>query len=181
MRIEDDVEQILIGEGELAERIRQLGQQITEDYEDKDLIVVGILKGASLFMSDLIRKIEGKISIDFMVVSSYGNASETSGVVRIIKDLDMDITDKHILLVEDIIDTGLTLAYLKEYLCNRKAASVRICTLLDKPCRRSKPVDVEYIGFEVPDEFIIGYGIDYAEKYRNLPYIASLKRSVYEK
>ena len=170
MRIEDDVEQILIGEGELAERIRQLGQQITEDYE-----------GASLFMSDLIRKIEGKISIDFMVVSSYGNASETSGVVRIIKDLDMDITDKHILLVEDIIDTGLTLAYLKEYLCNRKAASVRICTLLDKPCRRSKPVEVEYIGFEVPDEFIIGYGIDYAEKYRNLPYIASLKRSVYEK
>ena len=108
MRIEDDVEQILIGEGELAERIRQLGQQITEDYEEKDLIVVGILKGASLFMSDLIRKIEGKISIDFMVVSSYGNASETSGVVRIIKDLDMDITDKHILLVEDIIDTGLT-------------------------------------------------------------------------
>ncbi len=181
MRIEDDVEQILIGEEELAERIRQLGQQITEDYEGKDLIVVGILKGASLFMSDLIRKIEGKISIDFMVVSSYGNASETSGVVRIIKDLDMDITDKHILLVEDIIDTGLTLAYLKEYLCNRKAASVRICTLLDKPCRRSKPVDVEYIGFEVPDEFIIGYGIDYAEKYRNLPYIASLKRSVYEK
>ena len=174
MRIEDDVEQILIGEEELAERIRQLGQQITEDYEGKDLIVVGILKGASLFMSDL-------ISIDFMVVSSYGNASETSGVVRIIKDLDMDITDKHILLVEDIIDTGLTLAYLKEYLCNRKAASVRICTLLDKPCRRSKPVDVEYIGFEVPDEFIIGYGIDYAEKYRNLPYIASLKRSVYEK
>ena len=181
MRIEDDVEQILIGEEELAERIRQLGQQITEDYEGKDLIVVGILKGASLFMSDLIRKIEGKISIDFMVVSSYGNASETSGVVRIIKDLDMDITDKHILLVEDIIDTGLTLAYLKEYLCNRKAASVRICTLLDKPCRRSKPVDVEDIGFEVPDEFIIGYGIDYAEKYRNLPYIASLKRSVYEK
>ena len=181
MRIEDDVEQILIGGEELAERIRQLGQQITEDYEGKDLIVVGILKGASLFMSDLIRKIEGKISIDFMVVSSYGNASETSGVVRIIKDLDMDITDKHILLVEDIIDTGLTLAYLKEYLCNRKAASVRICTLLDKPCRRSKPVDVEYIGFEVPDEFIIGYGIDYAEKYRNLPYIASLKRSVYEK
>lgn len=181
MRIEDDVEQILIGEEELAERILQLGQQITEDYEGKDLIVVGILKGASLFMSDLIRKIEGKISIDFMVVSSYGNASETSGVVRIIKDLDMDITDKHILLVEDIIDTGLTLAYLKEYLCNRKAASVRICTLLDKPCRRSKPVDVEYIGFEVPDEFIIGYGIDYAEKYRNLPYIASLKRSVYEK
>ena len=142
MRIEDDVEQILIGEEELAERIRQLGQQITEDYEGKDLIVVGILKGASLFMSDLIRKIEGKISIDFMVVSSYGNASETSGVVRIIKDLDMDITDKHILLVEDIIDTGLTLAYLKEYLCNRKAASVRICTLLDKPCRRSKPVDL---------------------------------------
>lgn len=181
MRIEDDVEQILIGEGELAERVQQLGKQITEDYEEKDLIVVGILKGASLFMSDLIRKIEGKISIDFMVVSSYGNASETSGVVRIIKDLDMDITDKHILLVEDIIDTGLTLAYLKEYLCNRKAASVRICTLLDKPCRRSKPVDVEYIGFEVPDEFIIGYGIDYAEKYRNLPYIASLKRSVYEK
>ena len=179
MRIEDDVEQILIGEEELAERIRQLGQQITEDYEGKDLIVVGILKGASLFMSDLIRKIEGKISIDFMVVSSYGNASETSGVVRIIKDLDMDITDKHILLVEDIIDTGLTLAYLKEYLCNRKAASVRICTLLDKPCRRSKPVDVEYIGFEVPDEFIIGYGIDYAEKYRNLPYIGVLKPSVY--
>ncbi|MFQ9800503.1 MAG: hypoxanthine phosphoribosyltransferase [Clostridia bacterium] len=185
MRIEDDVEQILIGEGELAERIRQLGQQITEDYEEKDLIVVGILKGASLFMSDLIRKIEGKISIDFMVVSSYGNASETSGVVRVIKDLDMDITDKRRilpLLVEDIIDTGLTLAYLKEYLCNRKAASVRICTLLDKPCRRSKPVEVEYIGFEcASDEFIIGCGIDYAEKYRNLPYIASLKRGAYEK
>ena len=181
MRIEDDVEQILIGEAELADRIQRLGDQITEDYDGKDLIVVGILKGASLFMSDLIRKIRGKICIDFMVVSSYGNASRSSGVVRIIKDLDMDITDKHILLVEDIIDTGLTLAYLKNYLCSRKAASVKICSLLNKPCHRKKPVDVDYVGFEAPDEFIIGYGIDYAEKYRNLPYIASLKRSVYEK
>ena len=164
----------------MAERIRQLGQQITEDYEGKDLIVVGILKGASLFMSDLIRKIEGKISIDFMVVSSYGNASETSGVVRIIKDLDMDITDKHILLVEDIIDTGLTLSRLRQMLGVRNPASLKIVTLLDKPERRRVDITPDYCGFTIPDKFVVGYGLDYNNLYRNLPEVCILKEELYK-
>lgn len=144
-------------------------------------MLVGILKGASVFMSDLIRKISIPAYIDYMVVSSYGNSAETSGVVRIIKDLEDNIEGKNIIIVEDIIDTGLTLAYLKKNLLNRNPKSLKICTLLDKPSRRQKEIAIDYKGFEVPDEFIIGYGIDYAEKYRNLPFVGVLKREVYEK
>lgn len=177
--IEQDVQEILITREQLAKRVQELGRQITEDYAGEKLMIVGILKGASVFMSDLIRAVDCKAHIDFMVVSSYGNSAETSGVVRILKDLETDITGYHILLVEDIIDTGTTLSYLKEYLYNRHAKSVRICTLLNKPSRREKAVAIDYQGFEVPDEFIVGYGIDYAEDYRNLPYVASLKREIY--
>ncbi|HOA80918.1 MAG TPA: hypoxanthine phosphoribosyltransferase, partial [Defluviitaleaceae bacterium] len=151
------------------------------DYRGKDLTVIGILKGSNIFMGDLIRKIDIPLQIDFMVVSSYGQSTESSGIVRVIKDLDYSIEGKNILIVEDIIDTGLTLAYLKEILLKRKPQSVKICSLLDKPARRRVDLEVDYIGFETPDEFIVGYGIDYSEKYRNLPYIAVLKDEVYNK
>ena len=179
--LEQDVDQVLITEQQLDERIKEMGHQIAEDYQGEPLTIVGILKGAVIFFADLARAIDLPLQMDFMSVSSYGSGTTSSGVVKIIKDLDADITGRHILLVEDIIDTGITLAYLKEYLSNRGARSVKICTLLDKPTRREKAVHVDYIGFTMPDEFLIGYGVDYAENYRNLPYVASLKRSVYEK
>lgn len=179
--MEDFVQKVLITEEELKARIHELGTEITKDYEGEKLTIVGILKGASIFFADLAREIHMPLTMDFMAVSSYGAGTETSGVVKIIKDLDADIRGRCILLVEDIIDTGVTLAYLKEYLANRGAKSVRICTLLDKPSRREKAVNVDYVGFAMPNEFIIGYGIDYAEEYRNLPYVAALKRSYYEK
>lgn len=179
--MKNDIEKILLTEQELDQICDRIGTQITEDYAGKEILVVGILKGSSLFMSDLIRKINLKLQIDYMVVSSYGSSTESSGVVRIVKDLQHSIEDKHILIIEDIVDSGLTLAYIKEILKGRGPASVKICTLLDKPVRRKKDVQLDYVGAEVPDEFIVGYGIDYAEYYRNLPYVASLKRSVYEK
>ena len=179
--LEQDVEKVLISEEELKRRIAEMGRQITQEYHGEPLTIVGILKGASIFFADLARSIDLPLQMDFMSVSSYGTEATSSGVVKIIKDLDADVTGRHILLVEDIIDTGITLAYLRDYLSNRGAKSVKICTLLDKPSRREKAVQVDYIGFTMPDEFIIGYGIDYAENYRNLPYVASLKRSVYEK
>ena len=179
--LEQDVDQVLITEQQLDERIKEMGHQIAEDYQGEPLTIVGILKGAVIFFADLARAIDLPLQMDFMSVSSYGSGTISSGVVKIIKDLDADVTGRHILLVEDIIDTGITLAYLKEYLSNRGARSVKICTLLDKPTRREKAVHVDYIGFTMPDEFLIGYGVDYAENYRNLPYVASLKRSVYEK
>lgn len=179
--LEQDVDQVLITEQQLDERIKEMGHQIAEDYQGEPLTIVGILKGAVIFFADLARAIDLPLQMDFMSVSSYGSGTTSSGVVKIIKDLDADVTGRHILLVEDIIDTGITLAYLKEYLSNRGAQSVKICTLLDKPTRREKAVHVDYIGFTMPDEFLIGYGVDYAENYRNLPYVASLKRSVYEK
>ncbi len=179
--LEQDVEKVLISEEELKRRIAEMGRQITQEYHGELLTIVGILKGASIFFADLARSIDLPLQMDFMSVSSYGTEATSSGVVKIIKDLDADVTGRHILLVEDIIDTGITLAYLRDYLSNRGAKSVKICTLLDKPSRREKAVQVDYIGFTMPDEFIIGYGIDYAENYRNLPYVASLKRSVYEK
>ncbi len=177
----NDVEKILISEEELRAKNIEIGKQITKDYKGKEVLVVGILKGSSVFMSDLIREIDLPLQIDYMVVSSYGTSTESSGVVRIVKDLQHSIEGKHILIVEDIVDTGLTLAYITEILRGRGPASVEICTLLDKPARRKKTFHIEYIGFEVPDEFIVGYGIDYAELYRNLPFVGALKRSVYEK
>lgn len=177
----NDVEKILISEEELRAKNIEMGKQITKDYKGKEVLVVGILKGSSIFMSDLIREIDLPLQIDYMVVSSYGTSTESSGVVRIVKDLQHSIEGKHVLIVEDIVDTGLTLAYITEVLRGRGPASVEICTLLDKPARRKKTFDINYIGFEVPDEFIVGYGIDYAEHYRNLPFVGALKRSVYEK
>ena len=179
--MKNDVEAILMTEEEIRLVNDKIGTQITKDYQGKELLVVGILKGSSVFMSDLIRNINLPLQIDYMVVSSYGSATESSGVVRIVKDLQHSIEDKHILIVEDIVDTGLTLAYIKEILQGREPASIKICTLLDKPVRRKKDIKIDYVGMEVPDGFIVGYGIDYAEHYRNLPYVGILKPSVYEK
>lgn len=179
--MQSDVEKVLISEEELMEKVNHLGAQITTDYKGKDLVVVGILKGSNIFMSDLVRKINLPLEMDYMVVSSYGSSTESSGVVRILKDLEHSIEGKDVLIIEDIVDTGLTLAYIKEILTGRGPSSVKICTLLDKPIRRKKDIQIDYLGFEVPDEFIIGYGIDYAEQYRNLPFIGALKRSVYDK
>lgn len=175
-----DVEKILITEAELAKRTKELGKKISEDYAGKKILALGILKGSVVFLSDLIRNIEPEVSIDFMTVSSYGNSSQSSGELKIKKDLDTDISGKDVLIVEDIIDSGVTLSKLKEVLLRRNPASLKICTLLNKPERRTVSVDVDYIGFDIPNEFIIGYGLDYAEKYRDLPFVGVLKREIYE-
>lgn len=159
---------ILISEEQIQERIKELGAQITKDYEDKKLLLVGILNGCVYFMTDLSREIDKLLQIDFMVVSSYGNSTSTSGVVKIIKDLNRSIEGFDVLIVEDIVDTGLTLSYIKDVLSARRPNSVKICTLVNKIGRRKVDLDVDYVGFEIPDEFVIGYGLDYAEKYRNL-------------
>lgn len=177
----EDIQEVLFTNEALTKKIKELAEQINKDYAGKELVVVGILKGSVIFAAELIKNITIKCEIDFMSVSSYGNATETSGVVRILKDLDNDIEGKHVLLVEDIVDTGTTLKYLLKYLKARKAESIEIVSLLNKPVRRKVDLDVKYIGFEVPDGFIVGFGIDYAEKYRNLPYIGILKPEIYEK
>lgn len=179
--MDNDIQEILFSSDILLEKIRELAKKISKDYRGKELVVVGILKGSVIFAAELIKNISIKCEIDFMAVSSYGNSTETSGVVRILKDLDNNIEGKDILIVEDIIDTGTTLKYLFEYLKARRANSIEIVALLNKPARRKVNMDVKYIGFEIPDAFIVGYGIDYAEKYRNLPYIGILKPEVYEK
>ena len=172
---------ILISEEQIRNRIKELGAQITKDYEDKKLLLVGILNGCVYFMTDLSREIDKLLQIDFMVVSSYGSSTSTSGVVKIIKDLNKSIEGFDVLIIEDIVDTGLTLSYIKEVLEARKPNSVKICTLVNKIGRRKVDIDVDYVGFEIPDEFIIGYGMDYAEKYRNLPDLCVLKPEVYTK
>lgn len=177
----NDIEKVLLSTEEIQKRVEELGAQLTEEYRGKELLAVGILKGSNMFMSDLIRQITIPMQIDFMMVSSYGNATESSGVVKIVKDLEYGIKGKHLLIIEDIIDSGLTLKYLKQMLETREPASIKLCTLLDKPARREQHVNVDYVGFTMPDEFLVGYGIDYAEYYRNLPYIGALKREVYEK
>ena len=177
--MKNDIKKILISEEDIAKRIKELGEEITEDYRDKDLIVVGILKGAVVFMSELCKRIDLPMNMDFMSVSSYGKSSKSTGEVKIIKDLDASVEGKDILIVEDIIDTGLTLSYLTDNLKKRGANSVKIVTLLDKPNRKNVQVKVDYLGFEVPKEFIVGYGLDYAEMYRNLPYVAALKEEIY--
>ncbi len=176
-----DIAEVLYSQEVLEKRVAEIGAQITKDYAGKNLMIIGILKGSNIFTSDLVRQIDLPLKMDFMVVSSYGNATESSGIVRIIKDLDESVEDYHLLIVEDIIDSGLTLHYLKKNLLSRNPQSVKICTLLDKPSRRKQNVEVDYVGFDVPDQFIVGYGIDYAELYRNLPYIGILDPSVYEK
>lgn len=179
--MKEDLKEILFSEEVLTAKIKELANRISEDYKGKDLVVVGILKGSVIFAAELIKNITIPCEIDFMAVSSYGNSTETSGVVRILKDLDHHIEHKHVLIVEDIVDTGVTLNYLLKYLKARKAAGIEIVSLLNKPARRKVELDVKYIGFEVPDAFIVGYGIDYAEKYRNLPCIGILKPEIYEK
>ncbi|AEF94612.1 hypoxanthine phosphoribosyltransferase [Desulfotomaculum nigrificans CO-1-SRB] len=173
------VEKILLSEEQIKERVYQLGQEITKDYQDKDILVVGILKGAMIFLADLVRNIEVPTFFDFMAVSSYGAGTVSSGAVRILKDLDKSIEGKHVIIVEDIVDTGLTLQYLVENMKARGPASLKICTLLDKPSRRKVDVTVDYNGFSIPDEFVVGYGLDFNERYRNLPYIAVLKPEIY--
>lgn len=175
------IKRILVEEDEIKRRVAELGAQITEDYRDKDLVLVGILKGAVIFLSDLVRNIKIPVGMDFMAVSSYGKSSTSTGEVRIIKDLDSSVENKDIIIVEDIIDTGYTLAYLTDNIRKRGAKSVRVCTLLDKQERRKVNVQVDYLGFEIPDEFVIGYGLDYAEMGRNLPFVAALKEEVYKK
>ena len=165
---------VMISEAEIAKKVEEIAKQIEIDYKGEPLLVVGILKGASVFVSDLIRKINLDVSIDFMSVSSYGNSTESSGTVKILKDLDIDIAGKNVLIVEDIIDSGLTLSNLVKELQIRNPKSLKLCTLLDKPERRKTDVHVDYVGFVIEDKFIVGYGIDWAEKYRNLPYIGSV-------
>lgn len=178
----NDIGEILITEEQLQERIKELGAQITKDYKDKeDFLVVGILKGSVVFLSDLIRNIDIHTKIDFMTVSSYGMGSTTSGTITVKKDLDTDIEGKDILIAEDIIDSGITLCNLVKLLKERNPKSIKICTLLNKPERREADIHVDYVGFDIPNEFIVGYGLDYAENYRNIPYIGVLKREVYEK
>lgn len=178
--MKQDMERILISEEELQEKVKELGNVLSEEYKDKNPLLVGVLKGALPFMADLIKAMDIYLEIDFMDVSSYGNATESSGEVKILKDLDTNLEGRHVLFVEDIIDTGRTLSYLKDMFTYRKAKSVKIVTLLDKPSGRAVDMDVDWVGFEVPHEFVVGYGLDYAERYRNLPYIGVLKPDVYQ-
>jgi hypoxanthine phosphoribosyltransferase len=179
-KMNDDIKKILIDEDELRAIVERLGEQITEDYKGKDVLLIGILKGSVIFMADLMRAIDLPCNIDFMAVSSYGSGTESSGRVKINKDLDNDIQGKDIIIIEDILDSGKTLYYIRDILSARKPASIKICTLFDKPERREADIKADYIGSLVPNEFIVGYGLDYAEYYRNLPFIGVLKESVYE-
>ena len=181
MSMNDDIKNILVSEEALKAKVAELGAQISRDYEGRNLVLVSILKGSVVFMADLMRAVTIPCSIDFMVVSSYGAGTTTTGLVKIIKDLDSDLSGKDVLIVEDILDTGVTLSNLVPMLKMRDPNSVRICAILDKPSRRRADIQADYIGFQVPDEFVVGYGLDYDEKYRNLPYVGVLKPSVYEK
>jgi hypoxanthine phosphoribosyltransferase len=174
-----DIARVLITEEDLQRRVQELAAQISTDYENLNPLLVCVLKGGYVFLSDLTRAMTIRHGVDFMAVSSYGNATTTSGVVRILKDLDRDISCRHVLLIEDIIDTGHTIAYLLENLRTRQPASLRVCTLLSKPSRREIDLPVDYVGFEIPNEFVIGYGLDYSENYRNLSFIGVLKPEVY--
>lgn len=178
--IYQDLDHILLTRDEIAEKVREMGKRLTKDYDGKDLVMVGILKGAMIFFSDLIREMDLKMSVEFMAISSYGRSTKSSGVVRILKDLDRDVSGQHVLVVEDIVDSGLTLSYLREVLNTRNAASVEIVSLLDKPARRRVPLEVKYSCFNIPDAFVVGYGLDYDEKYRNIPDIGVLKPCIYQ-
>jgi hypoxanthine phosphoribosyltransferase len=178
--LHQDIEEILIGEEELAAKVKELGAAISRDYAGKKLLLVSVLKGSVVFMADLMRAISIPVEVDFMSVSSYGSGARTSGVVKIVKDLDIELRGVDLLIVEDILDSGMTLSYLKNFLGERGPKSIRIATLLDKPERRTADIAADYVGFAIPDEFVVGYGLDYGEHYRNLPYVGALKRSVYE-
>ncbi|MFZ9857018.1 MAG: hypoxanthine phosphoribosyltransferase [Roseiflexaceae bacterium] len=177
-----DINHVLLSAEQIDARVKDLGQLIARDYRNiGDLVLIGVLKGCTTFMVDLARAIDMHVSIDFIATSSYGSGTHSSGVVRLLKDLDMDIAGRHVLIVEDIIDSGLTLSYLHAQFLKREPASMRICTLLNKPSRRDPSVSltVDYLGFDIPNEFVVGYGLDYAEHYRNLPYIGVLKPEIY--
>ncbi|MBB6696862.1 hypoxanthine phosphoribosyltransferase [Clostridium algidicarnis] len=178
--MKNDIEKILLTEEELEKKVKEIGSQISEDYKGKELVLIGVLKGSVVFMSDLMKEISIYCSMDFMAVSSYGNASESSGVVRILKDLDESIENKHVIIIEDIIDSGITLEYLIKYLKGRNPKSIEIACLLNKKDRRKANIGVKYLGFDVPDYFLVGYGLDFAERYRNLPYIGILKEDIYK-
>jgi hypoxanthine phosphoribosyltransferase len=171
---DESIGEILVQPDELAHRVRQLGEEISRDYQGRDLLLIGVLKGAVFFLADLMRHIDVPCEVDFMAVSSYGSSTDSSGVVRILKDLDAPLEGRHVLIVEDIVDSGLTLQYLMRTLETRGPASLEVCALLTKPERRKVETPARYVGFEIPDKFAIGYGLDYAERYRNLPYVATL-------
>lgn len=180
--MDQDIDHILVSEEQLKEKVAELGARISKDYAGRDLLMVSILKGAVVFMADLMRAVTIPCSIDFMVVSSYGGANtQSTGLVKIVKDLDADLSGKDLLIVEDILDTGITLSHLLPMLKMRNPNSVRLCTILSKPSRRKAQIEPDYLGFEVPDEFVVGYGLDFDEKYRNLPYVGVLKPEVYTK
>lgn len=174
-----DIEEILVSRERIKEMTQRLGKQISKDYEGRDLVLVGVLKGGFVFLSDLMREITIPVDMDLIAVSSYGASTRSSGVVRIIKDMDLNVAGKDVLIVEDLVDTGLTLKHLKELFNTRGPKSVKICTAFDKPSRRKVKIEVEYNGIEVPDKFIVGYGLDYAGKYRNLPDVCTLKKEIY--
>lgn len=177
--MKNDIKEVLFSEEQLRQKVDELGAQITADYQGKNPLIVSVLKGSYVFMADLTRRIDVPCNVDFMVVSSYGAGTKTSGEVQIIKDLENSIDGRDLIIVEDILDSGVTLSYLMKVLMARGANSIRLCTLLSKPERRKVDVHIDYLGFEIPDEFVVGYGLDFAEKYRNLPYIGILKPSVY--
>ena len=174
-----DLERVLISKEQIEQRVKELGEAITRDYAGEEIVMVGILKGAVVFFADLARQIDLPLRMDFMAISSYGNATKSTGVVRILKDLDKDVTGKHVIIVEDIVDSGMSLSFLVDNIQSRGVKSVKICVLLDKPERRRTRVDVDYRGFVIPDEFVVGYGLDYAENYRQLPEIGVLKPEIY--
>jgi hypoxanthine phosphoribosyltransferase len=177
--LRDDIDHILVSDLQLQDKIEEVGKQLTLDYMGKDLVLIGVLKGAIMFIVDQARAIDLPLTMDFMAVASYGASTETSGIVRILKDLDSSIENKHVLIVEDIIDSGLTLTYILETLHARNPASLRVCSLLSKPARRHVDVPVDYICFEIPDEFVVGYGLDFNQIYRNLPFVGVLKPQLY--
>lgn len=179
MSMKDDLAYVLLTEEEIKARVADLGARIARDYAGQEIVFVGVLKGSFIFMADLVRATDLYSYIDFMQVSSYGDRSTTTGAVKIVQDLSMNIEGKHVIIVEDILDSGVTLSYLMKYMQGRKPASIRIATLLDKPARRTADVKADYVGFSVPDAFVVGYGLDYAQRYRSLPYIGVLKPEIY--
>jgi len=179
-KIYKDIESILVSKEEISKRVKEIGEQITKEFEGEEIVVIGVLKGSSIFMADLIREIDLPMDIDFLVASSYANSTETSGNVKIIKDINIDVENKVVIIVEDIIDTGLTMYNLKEIFKVRKCKEFKICTLLDKKERRKIEIEADYIGFDVPNYFVVGYGLDYNGKYRNLQEIGVLKPEIYE-